>query len=354
MFHTVRNTDKYGTDVARRIGDRLPPGWSIRAKSLNSKEKQAVLELRGPTGKKARVTVVGQKRVVPRDLPAIVEGAADTSDSVLVTAPFLSPRAREVLVDLGAGYADATGNVRLVLRDPPVFIEAQGADRDPSREPRPLKSLKGAAAARVVRALCDFKQPYGVRELVEASKTALGTVSRVVGLLDQEALVERDGRKRVVKVDWEALLRRWSRNYALTTSNQVLSCIDPRGLPNLIDKLNNYSSRYAVTGSLAAPRIAPARLAAIYVDDVTKAAQILGLTPTETGSNAWLLEPYDDVVFERTSSPGFAVGQDDGLTYAAASQVVVDLLTGPGRSPQEAEALIEKMREDEDGWRRAL
>lgn len=354
MFHTVRNAEKYGTEAVRWLGDRLPPGWSVRATYLSSRGKKAVLELKGPKGAKARVIVVGQKRVVPKDLPGVVKEAGDAGNSVLVTAPFLSPRAREVLTGLGAGYADSTGNVRLVLGDPPVFIEAQGADRDPNREPRPLKSLKGAAAGRVVRALCDFKPPYGIRELAAASNTALGTASRVVALLDQDALINRDARKRVVEVDWEALLRRWSRDYNLTASNQSLFCIDPRGLSSCIGKLRSFSPRYAVTGSLAAPRIAPARLAAIYVDDARKASQDLGLTPTDTGSNVWLLEPYDDVVFERTCTPGFAVRQDNGLVFAAPSQVAVDLLTGPGRSPQEAEALIERMRADEDGWRRGL
>lgn len=354
MFHTVRNTYKSGTEIADRLGERLPPGWSARAKRLNSRGRKALLELRGPKGARARIAVVGQKRVIPKDLPGVVQDAADSGDSVLVTAPFLSPRAREVLAELGASYADATGNLRLVVRNPPVFIELQGADRDPSREPRPLKSLKGTAAARVIRTLCDFKPPYGTRALAEASGTALGTVSRVVGLLDQEALIKRDNRKAIVEVDWEALLRRWSRDYDLMTSNQLLSCIEPRGMSRFIDKLKTCEMRFVVTGSLAAPRIAPARLASIYVDDATATAQALGLTPTDTGANVWLLEPYDDIVFERTRAPGFAVGDSNGLACAAPSQVAVDLLTSPGRSPQEAEALIEKMREDQDGWRREL
>jgi len=37
-------------------------------------------------------------------------------------------------------------------------------------------------------------------------------LSRVVGLLDREAIIKRDGRKRIVGVEWQALLRRWSRD----------------------------------------------------------------------------------------------------------------------------------------------
>ena len=36
---------------------------------------------------------------------------------------------------------------------------------------------------------------------------------------------------------------------------------------------------------------------------------------------------------------------------AALSQAAVDLLTGPGRGPAEADELIRWMREHEDAWR---
>jgi len=52
-----------------------------------------------------------------------------------------------------------------------------------------------------------------------------------------------------------------------------------------------------------------------------------------------------DVVFDRCVDV-------DGMRYAAPSQVVVDLLTGPGRSPSEGQALLEWMEGDEDAWRR--
>jgi hypothetical protein len=42
----------------------------------------------------------------------------------------------------------------------------------------------------------------------------------------------------------------------------------------------------------------------------------------------------------------------DGLRYAAPSQVAVDLLTGPGRSPSEGEALLDWMGDNERQWRR--
>lgn len=60
------------------------------------------------------------------------------------------------------------------------------------------------------------------------------------------------------------------------------------------------------------------------------------IRPTETGANVMLLAPFDDVVFERT-------WKDGGLTFVAASQAAVDLLTSPGRAPSEAEAILEQL-----------
>ena len=77
---------------------------------------------------------------------------------------------------------------------------------------------------------------------------------------------------------------------------------------------------------------------------MTKAADRLGLRETETGANVVLLEPFDPVVFDRTTTR-------KGLRCVAPSQLAVDLLTGPGREPSQGEELLEWMKENEDAWR---
>jgi hypothetical protein len=315
-------------------------------------DEEGLLSLRGADGRRAKLTVVSRKRVSPKDVPHLVSQAED-ADRLLLVAPFLSPRARELLAEANASYIDTTGNLRIVVRDPAVFLESRGADRDPDRKSRALKSLKGAAAGRVVRAICDFMPPYGVRTLAETSSTPLGTVSRVVSFLEEEAFLTRDEKKVITAVDWPALISRWVRDYSVTGSNVLRSYLEPRGLAALGPKMSKLE-RYAVTGSLAGPGIAPARLAMIYVDDVDRAAETLELVPTEAGANVWLLEPYDAVVFERTQSLPFTTAPETlTVTAAAPSQVVADLMTSPGRGPQEAEALIEKMKGTEDAWRQS-
>ena len=144
-------------------------------------------------------------------------------------------------------------------------------------------------------------------------------------------------------VDKAALIRRWAQDYEVLTSNDARSYLDPRGVENLVRALTEGAirGRYALTGSIAANRIAPiapARLAMLYVDDVESAAASLRVRPADAGANVMLLAPFDDVVFERT-------WKDRGLTIVAVSQAAVDLMTGPGRAPSEAEAILERLSE---------
>jgi hypothetical protein len=104
-----------------------------------------------------------------------------------------------------------------------------------------------------------------------------------------------------------------------------------------------------MSGTIAAAEwaaYAPARLATIYVDDASQAAQAWDLRPADTGANVILAQPQYEVVFERS------LLNTNGMTVVAPSQVVVDLMTGPGRNPSEAEELLEWMERNEQSWRR--
>jgi hypothetical protein len=315
-----------------------------------------ILDLSGPGDERAEILVEVKSRLFPRDVPHIVSqlvraavGRLPANTALVVVAPYVSPRTQDLLVASGAGYVDGTGNVHLSLERPALFLERVGASTDPWPNDHPLRSLKGPTAGRVVRALCDFQTPYGIRELAERSRTPVASVSRVVALLDREALVLREARGGVTEVQWDALIRRWTQDYSVRASNRVETYLEPRGLSNLLGNLAGSSLRHAVTGSLAAGLtlpIAPPRLATVYVEDRARASVLLGLRAADTGANVMLAEPFDEVAFERGR-------QQDGVMYAALSQVAADLLTGPGREPSEGDELLRQMGEHEADWRAA-
>lgn len=351
-------------DVLRRavsvLQDRLPSGWSAVVSygvpGENRRRIDAVVELAAPGGSRVQLVAECKRAVVRRDLPAVLEqlesdrAAVPSPTMPLLVSRYLSDSVRAWLDENDVSYVDATGNLRLVSRDPAVYLRDRGADRDPWRGPgRPRGTLRGEPAARVVRALADFCSPMPVTSLVKRSGASTGATYRVLDFLEQEALVTRGARGVVEQVRWRQLLERWSEDYGFQRDNTVSRYLQPRGLPALLTGLAATPGlRYAVTGSLAAQQwanYADPRLATVYVDDVPAAAELLGLREVDSGANILLAAPASAVVFDRSSDL-------DGVRYAALSQVAVDLLTGPGRSPAEGQALLDWMESNEPAWRK--
>jgi hypothetical protein len=327
---------------------RLPHGWNVEPCREQPRDADLCAEITAPDGRRRHLLVEAKQHIDPRTvvLLAAKRGRA-AGEPLLVVSSYLSPGVRERLRESGFAYSDLTGNMRLELADPGLFIETTGAAVNPVREARRGRSLKGPKAGRVVRALCDFRGELGVRDLATRAGVDPGYLSRLLVVLDREALVERGSRGRVVRVDWARLLRRWVDDAPFTSRARVVTFIEPRGLESLLSRLRTAGLRHAVTTSLAASRLAPIaapRLAVVYVADAGVAAERLALRPAEAGANVQLAMPADDVVFERAR-------EQDGVTWSAPSQIVADLLGGPGRAPTEAEELLQWMAAHEEAWR---
>lgn len=332
------NLERAAADVLRA---RLPRGWTVTQSNNDPKHD---LALSAPDGRTVFVEVKGARRLEPKAALELARGWQKTSSALLVVvAPYLSPRTRDVLAENDFAYLDLAGNVRLIATEPGLFINTTGAAQNPNREERPARSLKGDKAARLIRRLIDVAEFPGVRALADATGANAGYVSRVLALLENEELVVRTP-SRAVSIRWDVLLRRWAHDAPLSSRGDAATFIDPRGVQNV---LNNLKMAHAITGSLAAAKIAPIappRLATIYVNHIPDAAQLLGLREADSGANICLIAPRDPFVFERTVTR-------DGLVFAAPSQVAADLLSSPGRGPAEAEALIEWMKVHEEVWR---
>lgn len=330
------------------------PQWEILPSPRQSGGADATIEVRGQNAY-ATIALEAKTSFAPRDVERLFGSvgrklkALSPYVSVLVVAPWLSPRTRELLRSEGLNYIDLTGNARVQLDNPALFIETQGADRDPSPPFRPKARIRGPKAGRLVRTLIDVRPPYGVRDLANATSLAPGYVSRLLDALDQEALVERSKRGAVESVNVRELFRRWAEGYDLFKSNGTATFLAPQGatatLPRLAELPAN--QRAAITGSFAAVRLAPVAapaLLSMYTDDSASLARSLDLIPADAGANIVLLTPTDDVVWQRTQS-------QDGVTYVAPSQATIDCLTGNGRMPAEGDALLDWLLENEDDWR---
>ena len=326
-----------GSEIARR----LPPNWqsSVEARTADG----GIVRFTAPDGRTADVRALVRRRLDPRAAGAL----EPTDDPVIVVVDWLSLRTRAILSEAGFGYADTTGNLLVMVDEPGLSITAEGAARDPAPLRRATINLRGPRAWALERTLAEVLPPYGLSELSDALGIDAGYVSRLLGGLADELLIDRQPRQPVEGVDWEAMLRQITQTYSLLESNDTQSWIAPAGPEQFLrDLASSKLRRWAVTGSFASSQLvsisAPA-VAVVYTDDPERLADTVRLRPTRTGGNVVTALPYDQIVFERTS-------ERDGLVFASLCQVVVDCLTGFGRMPQEGEALLGWMRQRAPKW----
>lgn len=303
-----------------------------------------------------QLLVEAKTTFAPRDAEQLFSGVArqlrnlNSSYPILVVAPWLSERTQEVLTKEEINYLDLTGNVRIALNYPPVFITHSGASRNPTPALRAPARLKGPKAGRLARLLIDIAPPYGVSQIAEVTGLAPGYISRLLTSLDDDALIERTARGQVVSVDIFQLLRRWTQTYDVFKSNETTSFVAAQGPEDLLGRLTTLPSSFppvAVTGSFSAVRFAPVAapsLLVLYCSEPSALASELGLLPADRGSNVAILKPFDAVVWEATT-------EESGVTYAAVSQTAADCLTGNGRMPAEGDALATWMEKNQSRWR---
>lgn len=339
------------------LRSHLPDNWKV--------EPSARADLKGPhgrvdgaidlTGQNMYVTLVveARRRFAPRDVERLVTGAIRTMQTlgrypILVVAPWLSPRTQVVLREHGINYLDLTGNALVRIDSPTLYIETQGSTKDPSPLQRNEVRLRGSKAGRIIRLLADSTPPYGVRDLADAAGLAPSYVSRVIEVLDNEAILERTSSGGVGSVDIRALIRRWVTTYGVFRNNRRESYLAPQGAQTALWQLAESGRRSAVTGSFAAYRevsVAVPSMLVAYVEDPKPFERELSWIGTGEGANVVLLVPFDPVIWANT-------WEEKGIRYASPSQVAADCLTGNGRMPQEGEAFLDWMLEHQAVWRR--
>ncbi len=349
--------------IEKTLRDVLPGQWSLDAVYPQAAGIDVEITLDAPDGSRAILLVEAKHQIEPASVGSVLRQLDRYKHAVphgggaepvgIVAAPFLSPRTRDLLDEQGVGWFDATGNLRVRADAPALFIERRGADRNPftDADDRRLRSLRGPGAARVVRALLDGPVPDGVRALGTEAEVGAATSSRVLDLLTRDALVDRSPDGAMTGVHKRSLLRRWVQDYGLTSTNQAVPVLAPRGIDRTLADLVSYDGRYALTGSAALraylpedeAAVTPLALLTVFVDRAPAAQRDLSLRPAPRGANVLLIEPFDDVVYR-------APHRRDGLVYTAASQTAADLLTGLGRQYEEGEQLLAVLAARDGDW----
>ena len=328
-------------DAVAAIQARVPRTWNVDVASRST--EGGSLRFTSPDQVVGEVTVRVRRDVSPRAAEAMGAPRSPT----IVASSWLSPRTREVLNESGWSYIDTTGNANLSIERPGLFVRTDGATRDPSPKQTTGPNLRGPRAWALQRTLVEVLPPYGVSELNTALDINAGYVSRLLGALSEEMLIDRPARGRVQAVQWEPLLRQIATSYSLLGSNETANWVAPGGAEQFLRDLSSSKlKRWAVTGSFAASRLvsvtAP-EVAVVFADDPERIADTMRLRPVRNGGNVVTSLPYDRVVFERT-------WKEDDIVYASLAQVVMDCMTGFGRMPAEGDALLNWMRRRAPQW----
>ncbi len=337
------------------LTQRLPSNWAVDKQPSAGDPEAADLIIKSPnTGSQTLVFVEVKTDVSPRDVEALIGGPWRRwrrqmgNQPILLVAPYIGARVRDLLAEENVSYVDLTGNTRISLDSPGVFIQTEGARQDP-RSTKPRSAVRGAKAGAVVRVLTDVEPPYTGADIARAANVNEGYLSRILDTLVGEGLVER-GRTGVTGVDWPAMLRRRAAALDLFRPVGTYRYVARQGTAAILDRLRTRPSLGrppTVTGSFAAAKIAPVAapaLLVVYTMDPRALADELELLPAEAGADTVLIRPENDVAFARAD-------EDGGLAWAFPSQVAIDCLAGSGRMPSEGEALIDWMRENESAWR---
>jgi len=335
---------------------RLPSMWAVEQQASAGDPEASDLVIKSPnTGSQTLVFVEVKTDVSPRDVEALIGGPWRRwrrqmgNQPLLLVAPYIGPRVRELLTEENVSYLDLTGNIRISLDYPGVYIEAEGARKDP-RSGKARSAVRGAKAGAVVRVLIDAVPPYTGVDIARAANVNEGYLSRILDTLVDEGLIDR-ARTGVTRVDWPAMLQRRASALDLFRPVGTYRFVARQGPSALVDRLRSRppASRWppTVTGSFAAAKIAPVAAPALlvaYTMDPQALADELELLPAESGADTVLIRPENDIAFARAD-------RDGGMAWAAPSQVAIDCLAGTGRMPSEGEALIGWMRENENEWR---
>lgn len=359
LFMPVVEEQELLMGAFKLLGDLLPDGdmeltQQAMPEGTADSGRDAIWEIRA-VNYHCQLLVQAFARFIPRDVDRVLGGNHPlmrrvVRDPIVVVAPWLSPRSRELLRERGFNYLDLTGNVLVRIPRPSLYLRLDGAQQDPNPPAKRPVLLRGAGVNALVRTLVDFAPPYKLVDLAAASRLSNGYVSRALEALADDRLISRDTKtKSVIDVDWMQLLVTRAENYSLFKSNRSRTYL-ARGGPNaLLRALGKANDEQAVvTGSFAAQQYvrvtAPTQLA-LYVSAFEEFAQRYDLMPAAQGANVVLLIAADESQLTRGQMLA------DGTFHVGLSQLVQDCLAGNGRLPEEGIALLDWMTEHPAAWR---
>ncbi len=254
----------------------------------------------------------------------------------VLVVPYMGPRARAWARDRQVSWVDLSGNAD--IRSPNLRVLVAGKPNRYAHSGRPANPF-APKYARVTRVLLSQAESWWrQRDLCAETSLSDATVSRAVGHLRGADLLETNSEGAVRARAPSVLLDAWAQRYSFADHRvHKFQTVDRTGnaaLQSLAKKLAATRTTWAATGLAAAymyTRFSDFRLTTLYVEELPREPEALGLHPVERGENVWLVLPRDDGVFYKKV--------DQGAWCVHPVQVYLDLLTQPERAAEAAARL---------------
>jgi len=156
-------------------------------------------------------------------LKACVANDEESDKIPLLVAPYIGMKQAKILEDNGISWIDLSGNMSIRVSNR-IYIERTGK---PNRFPdtAPIKKIFQGTSSLVSRAILlkpkGFSSLYEVVDFINArnAKITLSTVSKVLKILDEELLINRD-ESLISVADREKLLERLAQGYKNSTERK--------------------------------------------------------------------------------------------------------------------------------------
>ena len=295
--------------------------------------------------RKVHLGVISRRNLSPAgvlQIRARIFGKA-TAGMLLVHAPYLSARVREVCRDHGINFMDGVGNCRIA--GPGLFVSVEGRDNHPPAggeiDPFSKKS------SRIVRTLLDHPaKGWQVQELATLAQVSLGLSSRVKTALLAEAHLEEKGRLVFVR-DPGKLVQAWSAVYRPQVRPVALFALPPPA--EIWKRLAVWCGENRVRCGLTqlaaawcyAPSVRPDRTVAYLDAEVEmdgRLGSLLGILEArevDSGANCVLWLTEDTSLFQ-------GAREFDGIPVVSPLQTYLDLQPLPGRGREAASEIFRR------------
>ncbi len=254
---------------------------------------------------------------------------------LILVAPYISDRGRELCKELGLGFVDLEGNS--YIKFPGVFIETYGKNHA-SRERRISKKIFTTKSTWIIRRLlAEPDRKWTSKEIAEAADVSLGQVYKVTERLEAEGYLEKEWGAIRLRSPGE-LLNAWREVYDISDHEMTGYYCSLKDRRQLLERLKGVEG-YALTLGAAADLVAPFVRSTdnyMYCLDFDRVRRSLELEPVEFGGDVYLIKPSDEGVL-------FDMRMIEGVCVVSNIQLYLDLYDHPARGREQAEFLRENV-----------